>query len=108
MSISAIRREATLVLLILGLVALQSGAAAAAPPRLAMAAAEQAALQALADLPVEGVMCVRGSRRAAVCLIAHPAPEGSICRSLVSVRRVGAGVRTRVRRLNACQVYVEP
>jgi len=111
MWIPATHRKAALVLLVLGLVAAQSGVAAAAPPKLSLAAAEQATREALAGLPIEGVMCVRpshGSRRAAVCLVAHPATEGRICRSLVSVRRVGAEARARVRRLNACQVYVEP
>ena len=115
MWIPATHLKAALVLLVLGLVAAQSGVAAAAPPKLSLAAAEQATREALVGLPIEGVMCVRPShgsrraaRRAAVCLVAHPATEGRICRSLVSVRRVGAEARARVRRLNACQVYVEP
>ena len=80
-----------------GLASLAIGAVLAAP---AMAGpldrAEQAARASTAPEPVLGAVCVpadkqkrSGRPRRALCLLAHPAPEGTICRSLVSVRTSG-------------------
>jgi hypothetical protein len=87
------------------LVALLSGLVVAAPARahhgadpatrgLSLAAAERATRAALASHAIDAVYCFRAaspgresSRRRALCLVAHPAPEGQICRSLVDVRR---------------------
>jgi hypothetical protein len=75
--------------------AIPASAAQAAP--LSPDQAKAQATQAVAPLAVERVVCVRPSRRRAVCTVAHPAPEGSICRSFVVV-----GARTRVSGLNVC------
>jgi hypothetical protein len=92
MSASAVRR-----LTAAGLASLAIGAVLAAP---AMAGpldrAEQAARAATAPEPVLAAVCLpadkqkrSGRSRRALCLLAHPAPEGTICRSLVSVRMSG-------------------
>lgn len=92
MPASAVRR-----LTAAGLASLAIGAVLAAP---AMAGpldrAEEAARAASAPEPVLGAVCVpadkqkrSGRSRRALCLLAHPAPEGTICRSLVSVRTSG-------------------
>ena len=98
------------------LAAVLSGLTVAAPARahmagpaargLSLAAAESATRAALAPLVVDAVYCFRAvspdrqsSRRRALCLVAHPAPEGQICRSLVDVKRSRAHpgvVTTRV------------
>lgn len=96
MSASAVRR-----LTAAGLASLAIGAVLAAP---AMAGpldrAEEAARAGNAAEPVLNAVCVpagnqkrSGRSQRALCLLAHPAPEGTICRSLVSVRTSG-NVRT--------------
>jgi hypothetical protein len=73
--------------------------------------AEAAARTAVAAHGIEAVRCFPAatrpsgtSRRRAVCLIAHPAAEGAICRSLVQVRapRGRAPLRVRVVRGPVC------
>jgi hypothetical protein len=85
------------------------GAATAAPLSLEAARAEAAA--AVAPLPVERVVCVRQpgphgrtARRRAVCIVAHPAPEGSICRSFVVIvsPRGSRPLRSRIVRFRSC------
>jgi hypothetical protein len=98
MSASALRRITA--------AALATGAVAAALTAPAMAApikldrAEQAARAAVAPEVTEAAICVRATtpsgrtvRGRALCLLAHPAPADQICRSLVSVRRSGDGLR---------------
>jgi hypothetical protein len=87
-------------------VCLAAGALLAAPASarsLDLDKAEQAALAAVAPEAVQGAVCVRPNhmkRRAArsrvLCLLAHPAPEGTICRSLVSVRKSGGGTKAKL------------
>jgi hypothetical protein len=87
-------------------VCLAAGALLAAPAgarSLDLGKAEQAARAAVAPEAVQGAVCVRPSnmkRRAArsraLCLLAHPAPEGTICRSLVSVRKSGGGTKVKL------------
>ena len=86
------------------LAALLSGVVVAAPARahtagpaargLSLAEAERATRAALAPIAVDAVYRFRAvsterqsSRRRALCLVAHPAPKGEICRSLVDVKR---------------------
>lgn len=86
------------------LAALLSGLVVAVPARahtagpaargLSLAQAESATRAALAPLAVDAVYCFRAvstnrqsSRRHALCLVAHPAPKGETCRSLVDVKR---------------------
>ena len=86
------------------LAALLSGLVVAVPARahtagpaargLSLAQAESATRAALAPLAVDAVYCFRAvstnrqsSRRHALCLVAHPAPKGEACRSLVDVKR---------------------
>ena len=85
----------TLLVGLLACLAITASAARAAPLSLDQAKAE--ATQAVAPLTVERVVCVRHARRRAVCLVAHPSLEGSICRSFVVV-----AARTRVTGLNVC------
>jgi hypothetical protein len=115
----ALREAATQTLIVAGLLCglmLAAVAAVAAPADahhsspaargLTIAQAESATRAALSPLAVDSVYCFRGvspdpqsSRRRALCLVAHPAPEGQICRSLVEVKRSRAHpsvVRTRV------------
>ena len=115
----ALREAATQTLIVAGLLCglmLAAVAAVAAPADahhsspaargLTIAQAESATRAALSPLVVDSVYCFRGvspdpqsSRRRALCLVAHPAPEGQICRSLVEVKRSRAHpsvVRTRV------------
>jgi hypothetical protein len=110
------RRRARARIAILGAVAclaLPAAAAQAAPLPLEQAEAE--ATRAVAPQAVENVVCVRqpgargrGAQRRAVCLVAHPAAEGSICRSFVLVAAPRGSVtaarpiRTRIGALNAC------
>lgn len=92
MSASAVRR-----LTAAGLASLAIGAVLAAPATAGpLDRAEEAARAASAPEPVLGAICVpaekqkrSGRTRRALCLLAHPAPEGTICRSLVSVRTSG-------------------
>jgi hypothetical protein len=101
MSASAVRR-----LTAAGLASLALGAVLAAPPAMAGALdrAEEAARAATAPEPVVGAVCVAadsnqnrsGRSRRALCLLAHPAPEGTICRSLVSVRKSGGVQRVKL------------
>ena len=87
------------------LAALLSGLIVAAParahhgadpavPGLSIAQAERATRAALAPHAIDAMYCFRtaspdrqSSRRRVLCLVAHPAPEGQICRSLVDVKR---------------------
>jgi hypothetical protein len=107
------RRRPRARIAILGAVAclvLPAAAAQAAPLPLEQAEAE--ASRAVAPHAVENVVCVRqpgaGAPRRAVCLVAHPAAEGSICRSFVLVAAPRGSVsaarpiRTRIGALNAC------
>ena len=101
----------------MNLAALLSGLIVAAPTQahhsadpvargLSLAQAEGATRAALAAHAIDAVYCFRAasadrqsSRRRVLCLVAHPAPEGQICRSLVDVKRSRAypgAVRTRV------------
>jgi hypothetical protein len=110
--------SAVLRLTAAGLATLAAGALLAAP---AMAGpsdldrAEQAARAATAPEPVVGAVCVRadkprrsGRSRRALCLLAHPAPEGTICRSLVSVRTSGGVRRVKVIRRVCLMAPVTP
>jgi hypothetical protein len=115
----ALREAATHTLLVAALlsglmlaavaaVAAPAGAHTASPAArgLTIAQAESATRAALAPLAVDSVYCFRGvspdpqsSRRRALCLVAHLAPEGQICRSLVEVKRSRAHpsvIRTQV------------
>jgi hypothetical protein len=101
MSASAVRR-----LTAAGLAPLAIGAVLAAPAMggpLDLDRAEQRARAAVAPEPVVGAVCVRADRpkrsgrpRRALCLLAHPAPEGTICRSLVSVGASRSGPIVKV------------
>ena len=73
--------------------------------------AEAAASTAVAAHGIEAVRCFPAaarpsgtSRRRALCLIAHPAPEGTICRSIVLVRapRGRGSLRVRIVRGPVC------
>jgi hypothetical protein len=78
-------------------------AAPASPRSLDLGKAEQAARAVVAPEAVKGAVCVRPShvtrytaRSQALCLLAHAAPEGTICRSLVSVRKSGGGTKAKL------------
>jgi hypothetical protein len=108
--LGAARRTMILAALLSGLVvaapARAHHGADPAPRALSLAQAESATRAALAPHAIDAVYCFRAtspdgrsSRRRALCLVAHPAPEGQICRSLVDVKRSRAFpgfVRTRV------------
>lgn len=90
-----------------------SAPAEALGPGLRLAEAERAALAAVAPHPVDEVLCVRSSsphsgirRSRAACLVAHPAPIGQICRSVVAVKKQRSGaIQARADRLHVCQPF---
>jgi hypothetical protein len=92
-----------------------AGATGIGPPGLSLAAAEGAARDAVAPLVVEEMHCFRPSTprsgsvwRRALCLVAHPAPPGQICRSLVHLKGPSTsreGVRPRVIQLHVCMRF---
>jgi hypothetical protein len=101
MSASALRRITAAVLATIAVAAALAAPAMAGPMKLDRA--EQVARAAVAPEITEEAVCVhaktasgRTRRGRAVCLLAHPAPAGQICRSLVSVRRTGAGPSAKV------------
>jgi crotonobetainyl-CoA:carnitine CoA-transferase CaiB-like acyl-CoA transferase len=103
MSASALRRITAAALATASVAAVLAAPATAAPINLDRA--EQAARAAVAPEVTEAAICVRAStpsgrtvRGRALCLLAHPAPAGQICRSLVSVRRTDDGLRTKLLR----------
>lgn len=93
----AARHATILAALLSGLMVATPAQAHTAGPTargLTLAEAESATRAALAPLAVDAVYCFRAvsldhrsSRRRALCLVAHPASEGEICRSLVDVKR---------------------
>ena len=101
MSASALRRITAAALATIAVAAAFAAPAMAGPIKLDRA--EQVARAAVAPEVTEAAVCVRATtpsgrtlRGRAVCLLAHPAPAGQICRSLVSVRRTGAGLRAKL------------
>jgi hypothetical protein len=113
MSASAARRLTAAGLATLAAGAVLAAPAMAAPPNLDRA--EQAARAATAPEPVIGAVCVpadkprrSGRSRRALCLLAHPAPEGTICRSLVSVRTSGGERSVKVVRRVCLTAPVTP
>jgi hypothetical protein len=109
MTASAVRR-----LTAAGIASLAIGVVLAAPSAMAgpLDRAEQAARGATAPYPVLGAVCVQQTRnglpRRALCLLAHPAPEGTICRSLVSVRRSGGVQKVKLIRRACLTAPVTP
>jgi hypothetical protein len=112
MSASAIRR-----LTAAGLASLAIGAVLAAPSAMAgpLDRAEQAARAATGPEPVLGAVCFpadkqtrNGHSRRALCLLAHPAPEGTICRSLVSVSKSGSEQNVKLIKRVCLTVPVTP
>lgn len=99
------RRRSRSAIVVLGALAcLAIPASAAQAASLSLERAEAQATQAVTPLAVDRVLCIRqpnagggGGRRRAVCIVAHPAPEGLVCRSTVVVAS-----RTRVIGLNVC------
>jgi hypothetical protein len=87
-------------------VCLAAGALLAAPASarsLDLGKAEQAARAVVAPEAMKGAVCVRPSnhsrrvaRGRALCLLAHAAPEGTICRSLVSVKASRTGPKAKL------------
>jgi hypothetical protein len=101
MSTTAGRRLMATGLACVAAAAVLAPSAAARP--LDMGRAEQAARAVTAPEPVVGAVCVPATtpsrssgRRRALCLVAHPAPDGTICRSLVSVRGSRNGPSAKV------------
>jgi hypothetical protein len=103
MSASALRRITAAGLATVAVAAALAVPATAAPVKLDRA--EQAARAAVAPEVTEAAVCVRATtasgrtlRGRVLCLLAHPAPADQICRSLVSVRRSGDGLRAKLLR----------
>jgi len=99
-------------------VASPSHAAPKPAAKLRLADAEKIAGEALAPLGVQGTLCFRpvpatgrSSLRRAFCLVAHPAPPGEMCNSLIYMwtpRRDPGAVQARVIRLQVCMRVSQP
>jgi hypothetical protein len=83
--------------------ALPASAEAARARGLSLASAEAAVRAALAPAAVDAVLCWRpAAGLRALCLAAHPATQGEICRSLVHVRGAVGRPRARIVHANVC------